>query len=143
MSSTLAKAKARTVFDRFRYFSIRRLPSGAGAGDLGKANDPAVIVEVLVDIDVRPEVRTVLADAPAILFELSGLGGHDEGVLRATGGAVVIGIKAREVLADDLRSIVALETLRITIPASHTTGREACLRRAISKSLMMRFAILF
>src|SRR5205823_9708445 len=67
------------------------------AGDLGEADERAVVVPQRRDRDVRPEPRAVLADAPAFVLDVS-LGLRDvEQLLRLAAGDVLGWVEDREV----------------------------------------------
>ena len=57
------------------------------AGDLGKADQPAIFVDG-VDDDTGPEERAVLADAPAFLLVAALFPGNSKGTRRLAVGAV-------------------------------------------------------
>ena len=98
----------------------RRLFIGDVAGNLGKA-DQLGAVEHRVDHDAGPEARPVLAHAPAFAFELAfetrgqQCGGGD------AAGLVFRRVEAREMLADDLVCLVALEALGAGVPGTDPT----------------------
>src|SRR6185437_16401638 len=95
----------------------RLAPLGDVAGDLGEADQFAVVVVDRVDDDVRPEDRTVLADAPALSLEFSCLGGNGECAIGDFECAVFLGVKLREMTTDDLRRAIALDALGARVPA--------------------------
>ena len=75
------------------------------------------------DDDVGPEARTVLAYAPALLLVAPGLGRRRELARRLPGVRVRLGVEDREVAADDLFGLVALETRGARTPcADAATG---------------------
>src|SRR4051812_12544457 len=76
-------------------------PLGDVAGDLGEADEPAVLPD-RIDDDAGPEEGAVLADAPALFFIAAAFPGDRERAKRLTAGAVGFGVEAGEVLADDL-----------------------------------------
>src|SRR5687768_4628651 len=86
------------------------------AGDLGEAEQLAPFIVDGVEDDARPEARTVLADPPRLLLIFALRDGGGERPLRLAGGAVLVRIEAREMLADDLVGLVALDRLRPRIP---------------------------
>ena len=96
---------------------------GDVAGDLGEAQDGAIWSANRIDHDVCPEARAVLADTPAFLLEaaLAPRGGQ-----RLRGQAVraiLVGVEAREMLADDLLGRIALDALGARVPRRHVSGR--------------------
>src|SRR6185503_282487 len=103
---------------------LRLLQRGLGvallgdvAGDLGEADQLAGVVEDAVDHDVGPEQAAVLAHPPALGLVAADLRGGVERARRQPGGAVALGIEAREVLADDLLAGIALDAPRPGVPA--------------------------
>src|SRR5262249_16416650 len=90
---------------------------GDVAGDLGKAEKRTVVVVNGVDDDVSKEFRSVLADAPALSFIAALPCRCFKRALRQAGVAVLLGIKGREMLADDLFRRVPLDPLGARIPA--------------------------
>src|SRR5690606_1414629 len=92
---------------------------GDVAGDLGEADEIALVVEDAIDHDTRPEPRAVLAHPPALGLEHAFPFGDRERLLRHAGGPVLLRVEAREMLPDDLVGPVALETLGTRIPARH------------------------
>src|SRR5262249_13827918 len=74
---------------------------GDVAGDLGKAEQLAVLVDG-IDDHAGPKERTVLADAPAFLLIAALFRGDPQGAGRLSVGPVDFGIEAGEVLPDDL-----------------------------------------
>ena len=80
---------------------LRFAALGDVAGDLGKADQLAVVVADRIDDHAGPEERSVLADAPALLLVAAGFPGDLERARRPAGGLVGIGIEAREMVADD------------------------------------------
>ena len=96
---------------------------GQVAGDLGEADEAAAVVADGGDDDVGPEARAVLAQPPALQLVFADIGGLGEGACRNAGGAVGLGIEAREMLADDLLALIALDALRAGIPAHDIAAR--------------------
>eukprot|EP01022_Parablepharisma_sp_SALTPOND_P021769 TRINITY_DN435_c2_g11_i1.p1 TRINITY_DN435_c2_g11~~TRINITY_DN435_c2_g11_i1.p1 ORF type:complete len:948 (-),score=370.43 TRINITY_DN435_c2_g11_i1:3556-6399(-) len=92
---------------------------GAVAGDLGKAQQLAVFLVEGVDHHVRPEARTVLAQAPAFVFEAA----FAQGDLQVGGGqsgqAVLLLVEHGEMLAHDLLLQVTLGALGAGVPVGH------------------------
>ena len=87
---------------RFLELLLRSDALGDVAGDLGEADVLAVLVEDRVDQHVRPEQGAVLAHALRLALILA-LGERGlERPLGLAGGAVLLGVEAREMLADDL-----------------------------------------
>ncbi len=82
----------------------------------GEAQQFALLVLERRDDDVRPKLRAVLADPPALVLEAT-FGGGD---LEFVGGPPpvdgLLRVKLREVLADDLVGLVALEPFGPGVP---------------------------
>src|SRR6185503_12124894 len=76
----------------------------------------AVLVPQGGDDDVRPEVRAVLAHAPALLLVASVALGDAQLLGGVVAGDVRLGVEGREVLADDLLVGVALQPPRAGVP---------------------------
>src|SRR5687768_8557514 len=93
------------------------------AGDLREAEQGAVRSADLVEHRMRPEPRSVLADSPALGLEPTFAGGDPERPPGHVGRAVLFAEETREMLADDLVGLVALEALGAGIP-----GRDAPFR---------------
>src|SRR5260221_3915041 len=93
------------------------LALGDVVSDLGKAARFSCLVEQGRDDDVGPELRPVLAHAPALAF-VSPL---DRSELKLHSGIAPGGVigreKARVMLADDLFGAVPLDALRPKVPA--------------------------
>ena len=109
-------------------------PLGDVARDLGKADQPAILLDG-VDDDAGPEERAVLADAPAFLFVTAVLPGDAE---RPRGLAVALvgrGVKPRKMLPDDLLRQVTLDSLPADIPARHNALRVEHIKRVIGNPL--------
>src|SRR5687768_12703624 len=68
-------------------------PLGNVAGDLGEADEAAVIVADRIDDNIRPEQRPVLADAPALRLEAALLDRGLQGAGREPGRAVLLGVE--------------------------------------------------
>src|SRR5665213_2539411 len=65
---------------------------------------------------MSPKTAAVLADTPAFFLEFAFAFRGLQRPLRLTGGAILIGIKLREMPADDFLRKIALDTLRTEIP---------------------------
>ena len=102
---------------------LGRLALAQVARDLGEAEEVRRGVADRVDDDVGPEARAVLADAPALVLEAALFHRRLQGAFRQAGGAVFLGIEPGEVLAEDFRLLVALESPRARIPARDHAGR--------------------
>ena len=108
---------------------------GHVAGDLREADQTAMLVVDAIDDDARPEARAVLPNAPAFTFELA-FGARDFKHSRGhTGLPVLIGVKGRKMLPDDLFGLEALDALRAGIPAGHYALRVQHVDRVINDGL--------
>ncbi len=87
------------------------------ARDLAEADQLPRRVAQRGDDHVRPEARTVLADAPSLVFEASGVRRRPELEFGKAFGDEIARVEDGEVLADDLVGRVALEALRAAVPA--------------------------
>ena len=95
---------------------------GDVAGDLGKADQLAVLIDG-IDDDAGPEERAVLADAPAFLLVAALFQGDPQGAGRLAVGPVDFGIEAGEVLPDDLFGRITFDPLAADVPAGDDAGR--------------------
>src|SRR6185312_3213498 len=93
------------------------------AGYLAEAAQPAFLVAQGRDDDVGPESRAVLAYPPTLVLEAPLLRGHFELHLGLAVLQVLRRIEAREVLADDLVGLPALQALGGRIPGEYVTTR--------------------
>ncbi len=96
---------------------------GQVAGDLGEGQEPAIVVLEGGNHHVGPEAGTVLAHAPAFVFEAACFGRHIELVLRPAFRDVGFDVELREVLADDFVRFVLLHGPRAGIPTGHASLR--------------------
>ena len=96
---------------------------GQVARDLGEAEQRAVGRQNRIDDDVGPEASPVLPDAPALGLETALLGRDAQCALGQPRAAVLRGIEAREVPADDLLLAIALQALGPGVPADDVAGR--------------------
>ena len=101
-----------------RFFELSRCfdPLRDIPRDLGETHYVAAIVAYRIDDDGGEKLRAVFANAKALCFKTSGLGGLTERGGWNAGGAVFIGIEAAEVLADDFVGGVAFDALGAGIP---------------------------
>ena len=102
---------------------LRLAALGDIAGYLGVAEQLAVFIADRVDHHAGPEERTILADAPAFLFIAAGLACNRQRSRRATGGLILVGVEAREMLADDFGRRVAFDPFAAGVPARHEPRR--------------------
>src|SRR4051812_46224584 len=109
-------------------------PLGDVAGDLGKADQPAVFLDG-VDDDAGPEERAVLADTPAFLLIAAVLPGNSERPRGLAVGLVGGGVKPRKMLADDFLRQVALDALPADVPAGYDSIRVEHIERVVGYSL--------
>ena len=94
---------------------------GHVAGDFGEADEVAV-AEDGIDDDSGPKTAPVFANAPGFRHEATGFGGDLQCLLRNSLGAVLLGVEAREVLADDFAFAITLDALRARIPTYDMPG---------------------
>jgi hypothetical protein len=102
---------------------LRLAALGQVPGDLGEAPQRAGPVSQGGDDDVGPEHRTVLAHAPALVLEAAVGGSAPQLLVRPAPVHGLLRIKAREMLADDLASPVALDARGAGVPGSNVTLR--------------------
>src|SRR5690606_9912539 len=100
----------RELFAHLLECALRLAPLGGVAGDLGEADQPAALVADRLDDRARPEPAAVLAHPPALGLVAALGGGEDEPAPRQPRRAVLIGVEAGEVLAEDLVRRVALDS---------------------------------
>src|SRR5919202_2045936 len=70
--------------------------------------------------DIRPDPLPVLPPPPALVFKLTRLGCYLQCLLRLTLLNVFFGVKAGEMLTNDLFSSITLNALSPFIPTHHT-----------------------
>jgi len=120
-----------------------RAPLGEVARNLGKADQLAGTVPDRVDDDIGPELRPVLADAPAFLFEFALALGDFKRSSRKLFLAIFLGIKARKMLTEDFGGGVALEPLRAGIPGRDDSRRvqqiDSVVRYSLNKETVTAF----
>src|ERR1019366_8383117 len=68
------------------------------------------------DDDVRPEARSVLANAPAFIFESPNPSRNLQLALTQAGAHVLFAVEPREMLADDFVGLVSLDALGAEVP---------------------------
>ena len=102
---------------------LRVAPLGDVAGDLGEADQLALLVADGVDDDVGKKLRAVLAHAPGLRLELAGGGGGRQRAVGQASGAVLVGVEHREVPADDFLGGVAFDAFGAGVPAFHDAVR--------------------
>src|SRR5260370_26510842 len=83
---------------------------GDVAGDLGKADQPAVFAD-RIDDHAGPEEGAVLADAPAFFLVAALLFRDLERAGGFAAGAVGLGVEAGKMLAEDFFGRIALDPL--------------------------------
>src|SRR5690242_18114626 len=111
------------------------------ARDLGESDEGArCLVAERGDHDICPEARSVLAEAPALVLDPTRLRRDVELPRRLARVDVGLGVKDREVLADDLRFAVALEPRRAGIPRAHDAAlveeKDRVVRHALDEQPM-------
>ena len=110
---------------------LRLAALGDIAGDLGVADQLAGFIANRIDHHAGPEERTILADAPAFLFIAAGLACNRQRPCRAAGGLILVGVEAREMLADDFRRRVAFDPFAAGVPARHESLRIEHVQRVV------------
>jgi len=103
--------------------ALRFAPLGDVARDLGEAEQGAVFGADRIDHDLRPETGAVLAHPPALGFEPSLLRRGPEDSRRKVGCLVLRCEEGREMCADDLAGLIALEAARARIPGRDMAAR--------------------
>ena len=98
---------------------LGHLAVGQVTGDLGEAEQFAGRVHDRIDHHVAPETAAVLANAPAFPLETSFMDGRVQRALGQTVTAIVLGVEARKMLAENLGFLVPLETLGTRVPAGN------------------------
>src|SRR5204862_7408064 len=91
------------------------------AGDLGEADQRALLIVDRFEDGTGGKTAAVLSDTPALGDNLPLLGGFTQHLRRRAGALFLLGVKARKVLPDDLVGAVALDALRAAIPSRHPT----------------------
>jgi len=102
---------------------LRLPPFRDVAGDLGKTEQAAVLVEDAIYGNAGPELRPVLADPQPFGLELALALRRFERAGRHAGGAVLRRVEILEASADDLGVAIALDALRAGIPVADDAGR--------------------
>ena len=93
------------------------------AGDLGEADQRALLIVDRFEDGTGGKTAAVLSDAPALGDNLPLLGGFTQHLRRRAGALFLLGVKARKVLPDDLVGAVALDALRAAIPGGDSALR--------------------
>src|SRR5262249_26249700 len=94
-----------------------RLPQlGYVARDLGETDQLARLVAHRIDDDVRTEPCAILARTPAFGLELAFANRGLERSVRHPARAILVGVEAREMAADDFLRRVALDALGARVP---------------------------
>ena len=107
----------RRGFEKTSELLLRTTALGNVASHLSITAENAALVTNRRDDDVRPETRTVLADAPTFLLE-SSLGLRNAQLHVGFPGGDVLGcVEAGEMLAEDFLRPVALDALGTGVPA--------------------------
>ena len=97
-------------------------------------SSPSIVAD-RVDDDAGPEARAVLAHAPAFGLEPSLARGGLERAARHARCPVLLGVEAREMLADDLVGAVALDALGAGIPVRDLALRVEHVDRVVGDAL--------
>ena len=96
---------------------------GQIARHLGEADQLAVLGAQRGDDHVRPELRAVLADAPALVLEPAVARRALQLALALAGADLLVVVELREVVADDLARLVALDPLGAGVPGHDAAAR--------------------
>src|SRR6185295_19396403 len=102
-----------------RLEGLGALSFGQVSRQLGESAQAAGVVAQGRDVDVRPEPRAVLAQAPAFVDEAPLRRRHAQLVLRPAALHGVLGIELAEVLPDDFLGTVPLDPAGAVIPGLH------------------------
>jgi hypothetical protein len=122
-------------FPGARQLLVGVTPFGDVPRDLCKADMLSRVVRDPVDHHMGKKSRSVLADPPPFPLEASLLPCDLEGAGRRAGAQVLLGIEAREMLADDFFRQVALDPLRALVPARHQPVRAEKIDRVVGDAL--------
>src|SRR5262245_5563114 len=98
---------------------LRLAPLGDVARDLGEAEERPVVAADRVYRHRGEEAGAVLAHTPAFGLALSAARRRLERARRHAGGAVLGGVEAADMAADDLLVAVALDALGADVPVHH------------------------
>src|ERR1700722_7848330 len=101
----------------------RRLSLGDVAGDFSKTQQIAVFAPDRIDDNRGPESSSILAHTPAFAFVATILESDLKNAHRQPGGAILLGIKTREVLSDDFVRGITLHPLCAHIPIRYNSTR--------------------
>ena len=111
------------LLSRFFEPELRLALLGLVAGNLGEADQLAVVVLDGVDDHARPEARAVLANPPALGFVAARLPGRLERVRGHAGVEVLGGVEAAEMLADDFVGRITLDSRGARVPVGYAPVR--------------------
>ena len=107
------------LFLAFAERILRRRALGQVARNLGKSHKLAALQVNRIDDDVGPKLRAILTDTPALCLELAIPQRHLKCAPGKVRVPILLGVKARKVLPDDLVRDVTLEPLGARVPARH------------------------
>ena len=103
------------LFGRFALGQVTR--------DLGKSDDLAFRIPDRIDHDASPEPAAVLSHAPAFRLVFSGFGCGAERYARNPRLPVLVGVKSRKMLTENLLAPVSLDALRARVPVDDRAAR--------------------
>src|ERR1700735_5690566 len=121
------RGPARELANRLHFLRLaqpgfRRPALGDVPRNLGVADQMPVRSDG-VDNDVGPETGAILAQAPALGLQPAFSSCGAQSSRRNSRRPVLLGIKALEILADNIRRFVTLDALRARIPTDDAPGR--------------------
>jgi hypothetical protein len=101
---------------------LRLAPLCEIARHLGEANEFSIFVTDRIDNDAGPKLCAILADPPALHFALSFASCSFKSFLRDSVCTILVRIKARKVLTDNLLGRIAFDPLRARVPITIPVG---------------------
>ncbi len=122
--------------------ALRFMFFGDVAGDLGEADQFALVVPDRVDHHMGPEERAVLSDPPCFILKAPGCDRGLQAALRLASRLILLAIEAREMLTDDLVRPIALDALRAGIPARDMARRVEHVDRIVRDALDQQLELL-
>jgi hypothetical protein len=127
--------KQSELFLAFAQFDFRGPPLGQVAGDLGEADEVSLRGADGVDDNMGPKLRAVLTNTPTLALESPralSFGQRQSGYVL---GAFDLGVKGREMLADDLIRLITFEAASTRVPTGDATVTIQHVDRVVSDSL--------
>src|ERR1043165_1074638 len=97
---------------------LRLAPLGHVGGDLPETDQPAILVVNCIEDGQRPEPGPILADAPALILKPTRAAGGIERQCRLTGPPILFGKEGREMPAQNLVGIIALDAPSAAVPTA-------------------------